>query len=428
MTVLANEQVIDGKGWRSGAPVERRKLAQWFLKITDFAEDLLDGLASLDQWPDKVRLMQENWIGKSRGLQFRVPPRRGDRRRSTRSKYSRRGRTRSSARASSPSPPGIRSPQAVAERGSEGGRVHRRMPARRHQPRRDRGGGEEGLSHGDRGGPSARPGLARAGLHREFRADGLRHRCDVRRRPATTSATSNSRRKYGLPIRRVVAAERGRGCAANCRRGRRDHRSRGQLALPRRHDDRAGDRRGHPPRRSRGLGRGHRPVPPARLGRFAPALLGHADPDHPLRAVRRGAGAARPAAGGASRGHRVRPARQPARPPSDVEARRLARRAAARRRARPTRSTPSSIRPGTSSASPASRRTGRSTAPRPRRGCRSPVYRRGRACDPAPALRALLDPRAAAHGQDRHRRAVQGPVHARHGDPRAPTAPATAAG
>ena len=71
MTVLANEQVIDGKGWRSGATVERRKLAQWFLKITDFADELLDGLQSLDQWPDKVRLMQENWIGKSRGLQFR---------------------------------------------------------------------------------------------------------------------------------------------------------------------------------------------------------------------------------------------------------------------------------------------------------------------------------------------------------------------
>src|SRR6476469_9986651 len=71
MTVLANEQVIDGKGWRSGAPVERRKLSQWFLKITAFADDLLDGLGELEDWPDKVRLMQENWIGKSRGLQFR---------------------------------------------------------------------------------------------------------------------------------------------------------------------------------------------------------------------------------------------------------------------------------------------------------------------------------------------------------------------
>jgi leucyl-tRNA synthetase len=71
MTVLANEQVIEGRGWRSGAPVERRKLAQWFLKITDFADDLLDGLADLKDWPEKVRLMQENWIGRSKGLQFR---------------------------------------------------------------------------------------------------------------------------------------------------------------------------------------------------------------------------------------------------------------------------------------------------------------------------------------------------------------------
>ena len=70
-TVLANEQVIDGKGWRSGAAVERRKLDQWFLKITDFADELLDGLDTLDQWPDKVRLMQENWIGRSAGLRFR---------------------------------------------------------------------------------------------------------------------------------------------------------------------------------------------------------------------------------------------------------------------------------------------------------------------------------------------------------------------
>ncbi|GFM30367.1 leucine--tRNA ligase [Novosphingobium sp. PY1] len=70
-TVLANEQVIDGRGWRSGALVEKRKLNQWFLKITDFADELLEGLSSLDKWPEKVRTMQENWIGKSQGLQFR---------------------------------------------------------------------------------------------------------------------------------------------------------------------------------------------------------------------------------------------------------------------------------------------------------------------------------------------------------------------
>ncbi len=68
MTVLANEQVIDGRGWRSGALVEKRKLSQWFLKITDFADELLEGLRTLDGWPEKVRTMQENWIGKSQGL------------------------------------------------------------------------------------------------------------------------------------------------------------------------------------------------------------------------------------------------------------------------------------------------------------------------------------------------------------------------
>ena len=70
MTVLANEQVIDGRGWRSGALVERKKLSQWFFKITDFADELLTGLDSLDKWPEKVRLMQKNWIGRSEGLRF----------------------------------------------------------------------------------------------------------------------------------------------------------------------------------------------------------------------------------------------------------------------------------------------------------------------------------------------------------------------
>lgn len=70
MTVLANEQVEDGKGWRSGAEVERRELTQWFFKISDYSEELLEALDGLENWPAKVRLMQENWIGRSRGLQF----------------------------------------------------------------------------------------------------------------------------------------------------------------------------------------------------------------------------------------------------------------------------------------------------------------------------------------------------------------------
>jgi leucyl-tRNA synthetase len=70
-TVLANEQLIDGRGWRSGALVEQRELPQWFFKITEFAEDLLEALGELDRWPDKVRLMQANWIGRSEGLLVR---------------------------------------------------------------------------------------------------------------------------------------------------------------------------------------------------------------------------------------------------------------------------------------------------------------------------------------------------------------------
>ena len=66
-SVLANEQVIDGRGWRSGALVEKRLLSQWFLKITEYADDLLDALKTLERWPERVRVMQENWIGKSEG-------------------------------------------------------------------------------------------------------------------------------------------------------------------------------------------------------------------------------------------------------------------------------------------------------------------------------------------------------------------------
>ncbi len=70
MTVLANEQVIDGKGWRSGAEVERRELTQWFFKISDYSQELLDAIDTLDNWPAKVKLMQSNWIGKSRGIEI----------------------------------------------------------------------------------------------------------------------------------------------------------------------------------------------------------------------------------------------------------------------------------------------------------------------------------------------------------------------
>lgn len=69
-TVLANEQVVDGKGWRSGAPVERKEIPQWFIKITDYAEELLNDLDQLDEWPEQVKTMQRNWIGRSEGVEL----------------------------------------------------------------------------------------------------------------------------------------------------------------------------------------------------------------------------------------------------------------------------------------------------------------------------------------------------------------------
>src|SRR5215469_8199710 len=72
-TVLANEQVIDGRGWRTGALVEKRLLSQWFLRITAFSDELLDAINGLDRWPERVRLMQENWIGRSEGARVQFP-------------------------------------------------------------------------------------------------------------------------------------------------------------------------------------------------------------------------------------------------------------------------------------------------------------------------------------------------------------------
>ena len=69
-TVLANEQVVDGRGWRSGAVVERREMAQWFLKITDYAKELLDDLDDMPGWPESVKSMQRNWIGRSEGAEI----------------------------------------------------------------------------------------------------------------------------------------------------------------------------------------------------------------------------------------------------------------------------------------------------------------------------------------------------------------------
>ena len=144
-TVLANEQVIDGRGWRSGAFVEQRELTQWFLKISACAEDLLQSLDSLQRWPEKVRLMQANWIGRSEGLLIRfelaptlsLPE-------SEIEVYTTRPDTLFGARFIGA---GARSParRRLREGGPGARRLHRRMSAKRHFARGDRDGGEKGL-------------------------------------------------------------------------------------------------------------------------------------------------------------------------------------------------------------------------------------------------------------------------------------------
>ncbi len=173
MTVLANEQVIDGRGWRSGALVEKRKLNQWFLKITDFADELLDGLDELEDWPEKVRLMQENWIGKSQGLHFAFDLSDGG----TSSRSTPPGPTRSSARASSRSPPITRSRSGLAEDSAEAAAFIEKC--------RDGGTTAAELETAeklgfDTGITAVHPftGEPPAGLRRQFRADGIRHRRD----------------------------------------------------------------------------------------------------------------------------------------------------------------------------------------------------------------------------------------------------------
>ena len=155
-TVLANEQVIDGRGWRSGAFVEQRELTQWFFKISDYAEDLLQSLDSLKRWPEKVRLMQANWIGRSEGLlvRFELEPTLSLRRKRDRGLYdaARHAVRRAVHRACAGSPARRR----LRQGGSGAFRLYRRVPAKGHVRRRDRDGGEEGLRHRPQGAPSVR--------------------------------------------------------------------------------------------------------------------------------------------------------------------------------------------------------------------------------------------------------------------------------
>ena len=178
-TVLANEQVIDGRGWRSGAAVERRELTQWFLKISDFADELLEGLDTLDRWPEKVRLMQKNWIGRSEGARvfFDLENAPGDNGKLENLHDAARHALRRELLCAVASPPADADTRDGQSRAAG---LHPRMRPHRHLGRGDRDGGEDGLRHRPQGAPSLYRGKDTAGLCRELRADGLRHGRDLR--------------------------------------------------------------------------------------------------------------------------------------------------------------------------------------------------------------------------------------------------------
>ena len=310
-TVLANEQVIDGRGWRTGALVEKREIPGYYLKITDYADELLDHVQhKLPGWPERVKLMQENWIGKSEGVRFAFTARHPRRRR----------------RADRRRPLYVFTTRADTIMGVTFCAVAPEHPlaahAAAHEPaaRRLHRGVQEGRHHRGRAGAQEKEGMptglfvdasahrrADRRLGRQLRADGLRRRrrdgrAGARRarlrvraevRPAIMQVIA--RRRRALRLRALAGLVRRQGA-------RRHH----QLRHLQRPALQGRGRRGGARARAQGPGREEDHLAPARLGHQPPALLGHADPDHPLRRARRGAGAREGPAGGAAGGLRAR--------------------------------------------------------------------------------------------------------------------------
>ena len=208
MTVLANEQVIDGRGWRSGAIVEQKEMNQWVFKITKYSQELLDALDGLDRWPDRVKVMQRNWIGRSEGLLIRfaldaatTPAGESELRIFTTRPDTLFGAKFMAISADHPLA------QAAAAKNPETRRVHRRDQTDRHRAGDHRHRGEAGVRHRHPRHPSVRPDLETAGLCRQLRADGIRHRRDLRlpgARPARPRLRQQIRARQhsgGLPRR-----------------------------------------------------------------------------------------------------------------------------------------------------------------------------------------------------------------------------------
>ena len=358
-TVLANEQVIDGRGWRSGAVVEQRELSQWFFKISDYSRGAARGARHArplaGQGPADAEELDRP-LGRPAGP---LRARSGD----DAERRDRAGDLHHAARHAVRRQ--VRGALARSSAGAGGGgeksqarRLHRRVPSKIGTAQAaietaEKMGFDTGIKAVHPFDPNWKLPVYVANFVLMEYGTGAIFGC-----PAHDQRDLDFVHKYGLGNTPVVCppgqdpktfvitddAYVGDGTMINSRFLDGMSRRRGK----RRSRQAAGERHARQPAGGAAPGQ----LPPARLGHLAPALLGLPDPDDPLRQMRRRAGAGEGSAGDAAGGRHLRQAGQSARPPSDLEARRLPAVRRARRGARPTRWTPSSTRPGTSRASP----------------------------------------------------------------------------
>ncbi len=367
-TVLANEQVIDGHCERCGTEVEAKSLTQWFFKITDYADALLDEMELLEQWPERVLTMQRNWIGRSHGARvvFRV-----DGTGEELPVFTTRPDTLFGATffVLAPEHPLVGPLTAGTEHETAVADYVRHATARTAVEReaKEKDGVFTGRYAVNPVNGEVIPIWVADYVLMEYGTGA------IMAVPAHDERDHTFAEKYELEIRQVVAPADAR--RAGRRRVRRAHGARGARQLRPVHGPvgAGGQARDHVLAGGAGAGGGDDRLPPARLAAVTPAVLGLPDPDRPLRNVRSGAGAGRSAPGGATRRRGLHAqGALAARGGRGVGRHRHVRRATVRRAARRTRWTPSSTRRGTSSATAIRTTTrSRSRVSWPTTGCRS---------------------------------------------------------
>ena len=398
-TVLASEQVIEGRGWRSGALVEQRELTQWFFKITDYAQDLLDAIDRLERWPNKVRLMQRNWIGRSEGLlvRFALDPASTPGRENELDVFTTRPDTLFGAKFLALSPDHPLAAAAAAKNPALAAFIaecRHSGTAQELIDKAEKKGFDTGMRAVHPFDSDWKLPVYVANFVLMDYGTGAIFGC-----PAHDQRDLEFANKYALgntPVVLPPGADAGTFVITDT-----PYDGEGRMINSRFLDGMTiEEAKQEVARRLESQTRGNRPVASVRsisgcaTGASRGNVLGLPDPGHSLRRLRHRAGAGGGPAGSAAGRRGVRPARQPARPSSDLEARRLPKLRQAGRGARPTPWTRSSTRRGISRASPIpGSPPRRPTPPRSIIGCRSINISAGSSmpcciCSTAASLRA----------------------------------------